>query len=534
MKLKSKLTHILFALLAVILFTVCISAEMYGDLTYTVSNGEVTITDCNETASGALIIPAEIEGYPVTSIGELAFYECSYLDNITIPSTVTSMGEEEFEEAFIYCSRLMSITVDAANPNYSSDEQGVLYNKDKTTLLCCPGGKSACTIPSSVTTIGFVAFYGCSGLTSIEIPSSVTSIREQAFHYCSSLTSIEIPSSVTGIEAGAFASCYNLTSVTFAEGSQCTGIDLWAFRGCSGLTSIEIPSSVTYIDIEAFAFCGLTSIEIPSSVTQIGGGAFAGCDNLTSITIWNAHCAGIGNDGSFPLPKSAVIYGRSGSSTKEYANECGLAFAVATCAHPATYRDALVEIPATCTEAGSRTYNCLMCGDAVEEIIPASHDYVLTLTAKAPTCTENGVGRYSCTRCGDVKYDDIPKVSALALSGVYTNGEGDLRFVTRVTSTAGDPEIEYFGTYIVPLSYFTANALTTTGAEQVGVGTVKYTQSIENGKTFAADLCNIPTSAYDAPIFAWSFIKFKGVNDICVQTLGSFTVNEATLVKGGF
>jgi hypothetical protein len=119
------------------------------------------------------------------------------------------------------------------------------------------------TIPNSVTSIGFAAFYGCTALTSVAIPSSVTSIGDLAFGNCTGLTSVNIPNSVTSIEE-------------------------YAFGGCSGLTTLTIGNSVTSIGRFAFVDCsGLTTLTIPNSVTSIGGAAFRGCTGLTSIVISN-------------------------------------------------------------------------------------------------------------------------------------------------------------------------------------------------------------------------------------------------------
>ena len=215
----------------------------------------------------------------VTSIGNWVFSDCSALTSINIPSSVTSIGPSSFSG----CSSLTAFTVDANNPNYCADGC-MLFNKEKTTLICASGSQKTYNIPSSVTSIGWYAFSDCRSLTSINIPSSVTSIGEYAFWGCSSLPSINIPYSVTSIGGRAFAYCSSLTSINIP--SSMTSIEWSTFEGCSSLTSINIPSSVTSIDLQAFWGCSsLTSINIPSSVTSIGQSAFWDCSSLTSINI---------------------------------------------------------------------------------------------------------------------------------------------------------------------------------------------------------------------------------------------------------
>ena len=151
------------------------------------------------------------------------------------------------------------------------------------------------TLPSGVTEIGEYAFYGCSGLTSIPLPSGVTKIGNSAFDGCSGLTSLTLPSRLTEIGFGAFSGCSGLTSMTLPSGV--TEIGDYAFYGCSGLTSLTLPSGLTEIGYCAFSGCsGLTSMTLPSGLTEIGYCAFSGCSGLTSIYVYTEKLPDMGRD----------------------------------------------------------------------------------------------------------------------------------------------------------------------------------------------------------------------------------------------
>lgn len=239
--------------------------------------------------------------------GLYPFENCTGLTSVEITDNV---GEIEFYAVFHGCSNLADFTVGPNNPNYSADDQGVIYNRDRTTLIYFPEGYDEATdgiyqIPSTVTRIGGAAFEGKSNLTQITIPATVTDIAENAFancpnlatvtfdmaegeeleigryafYGCGKLTSISLPARTTSIGNYSFAATSTaganggLTSVTLNEGL--TTIGEYAFRGQKGITSITIPSTVTSIGASAFAYSGLTGVN-PVTFTQPSSGTRTG------------------------------------------------------------------------------------------------------------------------------------------------------------------------------------------------------------------------------------------------------------------
>ncbi len=193
----------------------------------------------------------------VTSIGDEAFTWCG-MTSLYIPKSVTSIGEG----AFVRCP-MTSIIVDTANPKYDSrDNCNALIETASNTLL--KGGINT-IIPNSVTSIGDWAFGGCTRLTSINIPNSVTTIGEAAFTEC-------------------------------------------------GLTSVTIPNSVTSIGNGAFSITNLTSVTIPNSVTNLGDNVFWDCP-LVSVTVENPIPFAIGSDTFSEIPDNVILYVPFGSKT---------------------------------------------------------------------------------------------------------------------------------------------------------------------------------------------------------------------------
>ena len=142
---------------------------------------------------------------------------------------------------------------------------------------------SSVTIPDSVTSIGYYAFYGCTSLSSVTIPDSVTSIGYYAFSGCTSLTSVTIPDSVTSIGGVAFEGCTSLTSVNIGKGVTSIADD--AFKGCTSISTISLDSDVILNNRVFARLTSLTSVTLGNNITSIGSGAFGGCASLTSITL---------------------------------------------------------------------------------------------------------------------------------------------------------------------------------------------------------------------------------------------------------
>ena len=199
---------------------------------------------------------------------------------------------------------LTQFTVDEDSKFYC-DIDGVLFNKDRSELVCYPAGrKGAYIIPDGVTSISYGAFDGCSGLTSITIPNSVTKIEKNAFMHCSSLQEVTIPDSVTEIEENAFSGCSSLSKIRIGSGitsfpgifKDCTSLTSVtipdnveaigsAFEGCNNLTSVKLPKNLTSLSGTFNGCTKLSSIELPDTMTKIGYEAFYNCKSLSSVSI---------------------------------------------------------------------------------------------------------------------------------------------------------------------------------------------------------------------------------------------------------
>ena len=435
----------------------------------------------------------------ITCIDDHTFGNCSNLKSITIPNSVTSIGDDAFEkctnlksltisrnydknvfndcinissitlssdltyissEFYRYFSNLTNINVDTNNQYYTS-ENGVLYNKDKTQILCCPR-KTALTnitIPSSVTRINDYAFYYCKNLTNIIIPNSVTSIGNSAFTGCSGLKEITIPSNVSNIGNSSFSGCSNLTSINIPAGVTKIGSN--TFYKCTSLTDISIPNSVTSIGDYAFQSCkSLKNITIPNSVTSIGYYAFDSCSNLTSIDVDSGNTNYSSSNGilynknktqliccpngikltSFIIPNSVTNIEKSAFNGCSNLTSISIPLSVTSIGDYAfidcnnltitSHKDSVadkyaiknkikhISLPhdysseiirkTSCYAEGEIRYTCKECGSFYSDAIPVTEHSYTSIINKEATCISEGKVTNTCDICGNVSIETIP------------------------------------------------------------------------------------------------------------------------------
>ncbi len=276
-------------------FSGCISLESFtipasvtsigiGVLSFCENLAEISVSDgnsvfddrndCNvivETDTNTLVVGCCETVIPqtVTYIGDYAFYGCEDCESISIPDSIIGIGNMAFcycenllsvtigdsvasigEDVFSYCTNLSSINVSENNSVYDSRNSCNAIIETATNELVI--GCYNTTIPSTVTSIGYCAFFGCRKLESITIPDSVISIGTSAFNQCSNLVSVVISDSVESIEDCAFLGCNNLSSVNFPNSVKSIGG--YAFFDCEKLLSVTVPHTVDFIDEYAFGY----------------------------------------------------------------------------------------------------------------------------------------------------------------------------------------------------------------------------------------------------------------------------------------
>ena len=310
-------------------YTLTISGSgAMADYTANINNETKATQPWRASATGVEIekITKVVVSKDVTSIGAFAFNGLTGVSEYVIGANVSTISQWALETS---AAKVFNLN---GNTNFKTDDDGVLFNKEGTTLIAYPGGSTVrdeYTVPSTVTAIADGAFVGCpikkltigkkvtEGLPSwsfnggvleeldvncpfgkstfarittlkkVTLGDSITEIPEMAFYECKWLQTVSIPSGLTKIGIQAFFGCSSLQNVTLPESLKEIGYR--AFRDCAALTSITFPDSLTKIGIDAFAGCtGLTYISYGNGIDDIGGNAFGGCTGVKVIDLHRA------------------------------------------------------------------------------------------------------------------------------------------------------------------------------------------------------------------------------------------------------
>lgn len=295
-----KVLSVILTVLMVTCILPTVSADVDGYYTYSIENGEATIEKVDKGISGDIIIPSELGGAPVTKIYDYAFNDCTMLESVFIPASVTTIWGCPFKN----CNNLANITVENGNPNYHS--AGNCLIETATGTLLAGANNSVIPDDNSVTSIANSAFYGRNSIKNITIPNGVTSIEKYAFWQCKELTDVNIPNSVTSIGAYAFSGCNKLTNISIPDnvtdvGSYAFYDTKWLQNQADGVVyigkvayvnkgvcdeTVYIKDGTVMISPQAFENCTeLVNLFIPNSVTSISRSALSGCSNLTNIAL---------------------------------------------------------------------------------------------------------------------------------------------------------------------------------------------------------------------------------------------------------
>ncbi|MBO7496591.1 MAG: leucine-rich repeat domain-containing protein [Salinivirgaceae bacterium] len=406
---------------------------------------EVEVTSNDPPYSGTLSIADvitldDVKKYKVTSIWMFAFSGCKNLTTVNIPSSVKNIGSTG-GETFAGCGNLEAINVESGNNSYTSID-GVLFDKNKTVIICYPADKDGTTyeIPETVTKIGFRSFLGCDKLESVTIPENVREINREAFYDCTNLKSVNIPEGVTDIGLNAFSGCESLASLFIPSSVEYIGDDAFSdvqrvvyagtkagetygaveavaefqlssdektlekyngqggdvvipdgvaaidnevFRNRDDISSVTFPNSLETIGDWAFAECdGLTTVTIPSSVTKLGPydyDAFYGCSNLSAINVESGNNSYTSIDG--------VLFDKNITKIINY---------------PAGKTGTTYEIPKTVTEIG---WNAFHGCDNLESItIPEDVHFI---------------GGWAFSNCSNLKSVNIPEYVDCIYDGTF-------------------------------------------------------------------------------------------------------------------
>lgn len=375
------------------LFSITANAATSGYYTYTVSNGEATITDCDASVRGDITIPSTLGGYQVTIIGEYAFEDCHYIKNVVIPNGVTHIDDWAFSP-WSGSSWLSNVVIPDSVISIGEGAFGYCDNLRELQL------------PNSVKHIGGGAFRDCSQLTSITLPDQLDTINDYMFDGCTLLRHVYINSNILYVGDYAFRECRSLVNISLPR--SVTYIGSGAFYHCVGLTDFVIPENVLRIGEDAFSLCAyLSRLTVPVSVKSIGEDAFSGSTNWLGEVCYGGNKSqrakieiGAGND---DFLNRFWIYKLCDQHTYQYAcsEECSECHYNRTCTNH-TYDNTCDIDCNTCGDIRTITHtysnNCDIQCNVCGYVRSITHNYKWVID-KQETCGESGLKHEECTVC---------------------------------------------------------------------------------------------------------------------------------------
>ncbi len=267
------------------------SEKTQGNYIYTVKNKKATIVSTDGGLRGSVKIPSKLGGYPVTAIDTLAFMFSTFITDVTIPDTVETIGSGAFtscsllrsvkigkglkkleDNPFSDCELLSKIEVSSDNGYFSSDDKGVLFDKNKTVLISFPTGLaiSEYTVPEGVKSIGVSAFADNSKITAVTFPSSLTEIGDEAFNSCLSLKTVNAPDTFFKVGLDAFTDTPWFSAVP--DSLVYLGKVVCGYNG-EGASPVRIEVAEGTLGIASGAFAYITDtqeLHLPASLKYIG------------------------------------------------------------------------------------------------------------------------------------------------------------------------------------------------------------------------------------------------------------------------
>ncbi len=410
----------------------------------------------------------------VTRIGDYSFNNCEQLTSITIPSSVTEIGD-----CILHKSNDVPYDIYLSNLKvWSEHDRGDLNSAN---LYLNGALLTNLVIPEGVTSVGKRAFLGCTSLTSVTLPEGITRIEDDAFSGCTNLNTAYITKNLQAFYEGGIT-CSTLlphggniylngtllTNLVIPEGV--TSVGKRAFSGCTSLTSVTLPEGITRIEDDTFRGCtNLTSVTIPSSVTSIGSSAFYGCSSLKDVYL-NApkrtfvlssvdmyihhatwHYTSCDNH-TFSAWKQTKAATCSTAGTEQ--RICSNCNQKETRDIPATHKfsEWVKTSSATCTAPGIEMRICSVCQKPeTRETAALGHSFKNPTITKKPTCTETGIESGTCTRCKQTTTNTIPAKGHTYDKGVVTKEAtetepGSKTFTCSVCKSTKIEEIPVIGT----------------------------------------------------------------------------------------